>query len=341
MENKLEQVFDQFTKNKQIHTALCCVENSDGSFSWGKNYGERTYHTSFVIASITKLFTTACVFRCVQNKILTLEEPIVTYLGEEQMRGIHVYKGVDYSSSLTVSHLLLQSSGFADEFEETISKQKRLELLKNATYSFEEEVANAKLLKAHFAPCKDKAFYANLNFDLLGKILENITGKPLATIYQEYITVPLGLTSTYLYESEEEHIACVYYKNELINLSKALAHSYASGGIVSNARDIMVFLKAFFQGKLFDPSILEKYRNYRKLQFTMGPINYGAGYMQIPLKGTLTGFRNKGELVGHTGSTGCFAFYYPKKDLYFVGDTCQMTNPALPIRLLLKLVCSV
>ncbi len=41
----------------------------------------------------------------------------------------------------------------------------------------------------------------------------------------------------------------------------------------------------------------------------------------------------KGELIGHSGSTGSFAFYYPIKDLYIVGDLNQMANAALPIRL--------
>lgn len=45
----------------------------------------------------------------------------------------------------------------------------------------------------------------------------------------------------------------------------------------------------------------------------------------------------KGELIGHTGSTGSFAFYYPLKDLFIVGDVNQMANPALPIRLIIKL----
>jgi hypothetical protein len=42
-------------------------------------------------------------------------------------------------------------------------------------------------------------------------------------------------------------------------------------------------------------------------------------------------------LIGHSGSTGSFAFYYPYKDLFFVGDVNQMSNPALPIRLVIKL----
>jgi len=49
----------------------------------------------------------------------------------------------------------------------------------------------------------------------------------------------------------------------------------------------------------------------------------------------------KGELLGHSGSSGSFAFYYPEKNLYIVGDLNQLDNPALPIRLVMRLAMSI
>lgn len=63
--------------------------------------------------------------------------------------------------------------------------------------------------------------------------------------------------------------------------------------------------------------------------------------MQIPLNTIMTLYMGKGDLLGHSGSTGSFAFYYPHKDLYFVGDTNQMAKPGLPIRLVMKIAMSV
>jgi len=42
-------------------------------------------------------------------------------------------------------------------------------------------------------------------------------------------------------------------------------------------------------------------------------------------------------LVGHSGTTGSFAFYAPEKDLFLVGDVNQFAKPALPIRFVMKL----
>ena len=77
------------------------------------------------------------------------------------------------------------------------------------------------------------------------------------------------------------------------------------------------------------------------MQTRHAPIHYGAGYMRIPLDGLATLFMGKGELIGHSGSTGSFAFYYPESDLFFVGDVNQMEKPALPVRLVMRLAMSI
>ena len=116
-----------------------------------------------------------------------------------------------------------------------------------------------------------------------------------------------------------------------------MASAAESGDSITTARELMIFLKAFFNGTFFPKSSFKKLSKYGKLQITMGPINYGGGYMQIPLKSIYTFFMGKGELICHSGATGSFAFYYPDKDLYFVGDFNQMASPGIPIRFLMKL----
>lgn len=340
MNENLEKIFNGFVKKPQIHRAFCFVEDKSGSFSWKKVYGDKDFGDPFVIASITKMFTATCIFQLIQNNRLSLDDRLEKYLSPKIMKSLFVYKGTDYSSELTIHHLLLQSSGFPDDFESELSSKKKLEILKKSEYTFEEEIEDVKKLKPHFAPCYDKAFYANINYDILGKIIEIVTGKPLAEVYDEFICIPLGLKQTYLYQMVYGEAPSVFFDEEKICFSRVLECAYASGGIVSNATDLMIFLKAFFLGGLFDMNILEKMKNYRKLQFNMGPIHYGAGHMQVQLKGILTAFRNKGELLGHFGSTGSFAFYYPKKELFFVGDLSQLANPALPIRMLIKMAFS-
>lgn len=51
-------------------------------------------------------------------------------------------------------------------------------------------------------------------------------------------------------------------------------------------------------------------------------------------------FIGKGELIGHSGSTGSFAFYYPEKEMFLVGDLNQMAKPSLPVRTAIQLAMS-
>lgn len=58
------------------------------------------------------------------------------------------------------------------------------------------------------------------------------------------------------------------------------------------------------------------------------------GYMRMEAGNP---FMAKRELLGHSGSTGSFAFYAPQQDLYFVRDVNQFASPAIPVRLVMKL----
>ena len=50
--------------------------------------------------------------------------------------------------------------------------------------------------------------------------------------------------------------------------------------------------------------MLDKLTQYRKLQLYMFSIYYGSGYMRIETGGLSTSFLGKGDLMGHSGSTG-------------------------------------
>jgi len=251
---------------------------------------------------------------------------------------LHIYKGKEYSKELNISHLLYQTSGLPDDFEEGRDNTKERTIHQDMEYSFNEIIELTKRKQSHFRPSTGKrAHYASVNFDLLGKIIEIVTNLSLEEAYKQFIFDPLKLTKTYLPKTDEDFVPKIYYKDQTIHRPKFIKSCGASGGAISTARELMVFMKAFFKGELFDKNIFQELERDNKLQFAMYPIHYGAGFMRIPLNGFVTFFMGKGELIGHSGSTGSFAFYFPRKDLFFVGDVNQMNNPALPIRLAMRL----
>jgi len=336
----IQKVFNSATSSSQIHEACLLVENSKGDFSESFGYGGHETDLPMIAASVTKLFTTTCILKLCEQRRLSLENNISQYFNRDLLSGLHVFKGHEYSFDLTVSDLLFQTSGLPDEFE----SRNNAGILKNAildedTYiTFEQYLDEVKSLAPRFAPnTGKKAYYSNINFDLLGKILENVTEMSLADVYRQFIFTPLGMSKTYLPIDEKDFVPHVYLKSQKLERPKLIASCRASGGCISTAKDLMTFSKAFWDSRLFDKKFFERLCMYRKLQINKGPIFYGGGYMQIPLGVPLTLFMGKGELLGHSGSTGSFAFYYPVKDLHFTGNMLQLAKPDIPIKLVMRL----
>ncbi len=335
---KIEKIFYSSIGSKHIHEAILLVENGSGDFSVDFEYGGKTIDTPIQAASVGKLFTTTCILLLQEQKKLSLDNPVVDYFDKNTFEGLHKYMGADYSNKLTLSDLLFQTSGFPDyEAEGGITKRAIKEDFRISTA---ELVEITKKLKPRFSPQGKKAYYSDLNFQLLGEIIERVTQTPLEEIFRDYIFEPLGFTSTYV-PVKGDFVPYIFYKNQTLYRPKLIMSLRGGGNTITTSRELMKFLKAFFYGYFFPQTIFEKLSIYRKLQISMGPIYYGGGYMQIPLNSIMTLFMGKGELLGHSGSTGSFAFYYPQKDLFFVGDTNQMVKPGLPIRLIMRLAMSV
>lgn len=338
----LEKVFNKTMVNKRIHEGIVYMEDTRGEFSWYKGYGGKELDSPLLMASITKLLTTACILILQEQGKLSLRNKISEFIDQEHLSGLHIYKSKEYSFDLLLYDLLFQISGLPDKFEEKKSSTKRKVITQDFSFSFHELLNWTKELKPHFIPrTNGKAYYSDLNFDLLGEIIEKVNGTTLAEAYQQLIFIPLGLNNTYLPQSENDFIPHTYYKDKVLNRPMFICSCRASGGVVTTAREMMIFIKAFFGGKLFNKIVFDELANYNKLQITMGPISYGGGYMRITLGGLLMPFMEKGELLGHSGSSGSFAFYYPQKDIFFVGDVNQFANPSLPIRLSIKLAMGV
>ena len=339
---KIEKIFNQAIKSKQLHECVLFIENSNGDFSYKNDYGDKHVDSPLLMASITKLFTTACILILREQGKLSLDDEITEYFDSITLSRLHLYKGQEYSSKLTIANLLFQTSGLPDAFEEGKNTIKKRVLREDTHFTFEEIITLTKQLKPHFTPdTMKRAHYADVNFDILGEIIENITNSTLADVYKSLIFEPLGLMKTYLPESENDFVPNIYYKDTAIFRPKFIKSCPASGGGISTARELMIFIKAFFGGKLFKKDIFHQLEKYNKLQTSMYPIQYGGGYMRIPLNGLPTLFMGKGDLIGHLGSTGSFALYFPEKDLYLVGDVNQLANPALPIRLAMRIAISI
>lgn len=123
---------------------------------------------------------------------LSLDDKLSAYFDSSLWTGLHIYHGQEYSSKLTITNLLFQTSGLPDAFEEGKHSLKKQLIREDMQVSFDEMIEWTKQLEPHFAPgTAGKAYYADINFDMLGKIIETVTDCPLAEVFKTFIFDPL------------------------------------------------------------------------------------------------------------------------------------------------------
>lgn len=324
---KFDKVFHSLIKSKYIHESSMHIEDENGDFTYFAGHGGRNIDSPMILTSVSKLFTTTCILNLIEQGKLALEDKLSAFFEPDVLDKIHIYKDKDYSDRLTVRNLLFQTTGFPDVFavgKNNLNKQ----LSKgDITVSFEDYVAIAKANKKKFAPgTLGKAHYSDLNFEMLGKIIEKLENSSLHDAYKKYVFIPLQLEKTYIPEDDGYFVPNIYYKNNSLYEPNTIRSLPACGGCISTSRETMKFLKAFFGGKLFDKAVFPQLKKFSIIQYAPPLAQYGGGFVRLNIAGFGNLFRAKGQLIGHMGASGAFAFYYPEKGLYFVGDVNQLAS---------------
>lgn len=334
---KLENTFQRALRNKNIHGAVMHI--SQGDQNWQFAGGDMQSNTNYFIASTSKLFVTAIMLQLQQVGKLRLDDRAAAYLPASVVDGLHQFKGKDYSKTITLKQLMAQTSGLPDYFEDKLPDGSSLlgNIKKgiDVGWSSMETVAISKQMPPHFKPgAKGKAHYSDTNYQLLGQIIESIQAQAIETVFNQQIIEPLGLKNTWLYtDPNDKRPIDIYYKNNKMHVPKTMASFKADGGIVSTAADSMLFIKAFFEGKLFPKELLPDLYQWNKIMF---PLEYGVGVMRFKLPQFFSPFKKTAELIGHSGLSGAFAFYAPEKHCYMTGSVNQLYNPGTSFRLMLR-----
>jgi D-alanyl-D-alanine carboxypeptidase len=337
-------------KDKSIGNCVLAVTKGDGSYSWSGTAGiakqdgqvPMTNDTPIYISSVTKLYTATAIMKLYEEGALSLDDPMSKYLSTDLIRSIQVYEGTDYSNEITVRQLLSHTSGIADYYSEKSKKDGRslFDLFveePDRHWTVDETIARARDdLEPHFPPGKG-AFYSDTNFQFLGKIIENVTHKPLQTAFEDYFFRPLGCQHTWLVGLSEPQItpsvapADIFYKDMIITNTRSNGAYWADGGIVSTAEDMIIFLKALNEGKIISKDTLQLMHDWHKLDF---PIQYGYGTMYFKLPPLMSKVTKLTPLWGHSGSTGSFLYYSKDLDLYMAGSINVVDSNIKPFMLM-------
>lgn len=326
----LDETVTSISDKKRFFSMVFSVEHGSSGFSYTQAGGNMESESSYFIASVTKLYMTVVIMNLVKRRKVKLEDPMSHYLPEAWVKGINVYKGVDYSSTITLKHLLSNTSGVPDYFfhknENGNTFADELLLGNDISWNQDETIEYVKNLKPKFPPGKKgKVAYSDTNYQLLGKIIEEVTGKGIADVLREEVFDVLDLKNTYAYtNTDDQKPVPFYYKSKELWVPKYIASVTAEGGIVSTAEDMMCFLKAFFNGGFLTHNEIQRLKQWNLILPPPSLFYYGIGLEKLYVPRIISPLKPINEIIGFWGQTGSFAWHHPETNLYFTGTTNQI-----------------
>ena len=335
----LQTVLDRAVDNRMVFGTSFCVKYQGRL--WCGSSGNLDVDQQYFIASTTKLFVTAIILQLKEEGRLSLDDRIGNHLDHSIVEGVNTFKGKEHSHEITIRNLLAHTSGIPDYFQQKDSAgksfEKELKKGNDRYWTFEEALAYSKTLPPLFEPnARRRAHYSDTNFQLLGRIIENLTGLSLQQNYDERICKPLGLTKTYLYHDISDRKPMpLYYKSKVLNIPGAMASFGPDGGIVSTSPDMLTFIEAFFSGKIFTSTAIEELSVWNNIFY---PMQSGIGIHRFKLPWIFNPTGAIPELIGHSGLSGALAYCNPKSDLYLAGTVNQVASPGLSFKTAIKLM---
>jgi len=340
IEARLQSVLDRAAQDPQLTGIVAAVERPARGLRWVGQHGECGVGTQFFVASTTKLHTTAILLRLMERGDLRFDDRLVDMVDPAMLRGLQVHRGIDRTADVTIEHLMAQTSGIADYFQGRLPDGASVEesLLSGADRSWNgrEAVAMASAIGAAFPPgAPRRALYSDTNYQLLGMVIERVSGGTYADALRDEVIEPLDLHDTHLSTDPSDPTPLpLRYGDHRLDIPRAMASFGADGGIVSTADDLMRFVRGFFEGDLFDPVIISRLQRYHRIFF---PLQYGVGLSRFAMPRVLAPF-GAAELIGHSGLSGAFAFLAPASMTYVTGTVNNIAKPQRSFKLMLRLV---
>jgi len=286
----------------------------------------------FAIDSIAKAMTATIVMGLVEEGRIALDDPIGRYLPPSLMDGLHVISGTSYSGAVTIRHLLNHSSGIPDDWA-CAGFLDRIAADLERRWTPEETIAFVKSNCEPAFPPGGGFSYSDTGYNLLGLIIEHVSGKTLQGAYRERLLDPLGMEHTYrpAFEASRPSIPQRRPSERFLgdlecSLSPAvMTADWAGGGLISTTEDLNRFLRAFVDDRIFrQPETRAQMLNW----IDSGPFHgYGFGIGLVDFdRSDSPAHAGLGQAWGHAGSSQNFMYYWPRFDVAMIGTLNQIDS---------------
>jgi CubicO group peptidase (beta-lactamase class C family) len=267
--------------------SIAVLQHDNAVYAHGFGYAEvdngvvATENTVYRINSITKAFTATAILQLQEQGKLKLDDPVSKWFPEYTRPG----------HDPTISQLLCHISGLANyhspKFDKTIhedlSPKGWVDSLNDEHLYLYEPGTNWS--------------YSNLGYDLLGMIIERVSGKPLEEYFRANIFEPAGMKATGFCNTNRVIKGRAFsYRTDhgvLVHAESWGTYGNAADRLCSTVLDLSAFRRALESGKLISPSSL--LRMHVPSQLAGGrKFDYGLGTRLGQLAGL--------PLIAYTGS---------------------------------------
>jgi D-alanyl-D-alanine carboxypeptidase len=340
---QLQAVLDRAVRNPDTtYPGVALHVHRPGHASWSGAAGRASIDPDrrlrpgdrFRAGSITKSFVAAATLRLVEQGKLELDARLPAVL---PARTIARFPEAD---RITVRMLLNHTSGLDDYSSDAFKREILADPRRR--WAVSELLDRAAALPRTGAP-GERFSYSNTNYNLLGLVLEQATGKSWRAVVRERVIKPLRLRRTSLPEPGDapagRDIAHGYELvdgrlHDMTEIDSSMAGAAGGNSMLTTNQDLSRFLRSVLAGRFFErPSTLAAMRTFVAGDQSDGRVGYGLGLERYVLPGGV-------EVIGHMGTAGgyrAFMFHLPAQriDLTMVtnqpGDPSAALFPALEV----------
>ncbi|MGB9073040.1 MAG: serine hydrolase [Terriglobales bacterium] len=312
----LDPIIDDAIAQRQVPGAVLIVGH-DGKVVYRKAYGSRaiepkheamTLDTVFDCASLTKVVaTTTAVMQLWEQGKFRMSDPVAKYIPEFGQNG---------KQDITIRQLLVHYSGLAEDLDLTKPWEG-----KETAYAMAMAATPERPPGAMFS-------YSDINFVVLGALVERLSGEALNEYSEKHVFAPLGMKNTRFVppaswiprvaptEEDEKHRMLRGVVHD--PTARRMGGVAGQAGMFSTADDLAVFAQVLLDGgrRVLTPATVAKMTSPQ--QPATGTALRGFGWdIDSPFS------TNRGELFpvgsyGHTGFTGTSLWIDPATKTYIV-----------------------
>ncbi len=275
---------------------------------------EVTSDTLFQLGSNSKAFTALGVFQLQKDGLIDVKDSITKYIPWLKL----FYE--DKETNVTIEDFLHHTSGIPSN---TINKIPQLdEENKDAIEKTVRTIVGLHLVNKP----GDKYEYVTINYDVLGLLIEKISGIKYEDYIQKYVLDPGGLINTYMFRSQaDNHEMASGYKIGFFSPKYYKAPRYEgnkpAGYIISNANDMAEWLKIQLGtciSSTLDSDLVEE--SHKPGVETFGTEMYYAAGWNV--------FNNDGTEIYHGGRNPNYSSYivFRPDDKFGVAVLCNIKS---------------